>query len=131
MLNAVFAVPAESGPQPLIVTPQDGAQTVTPGSLTGFLGSVSSLAGAASEVHGTWGEIQGLSEQEEPDPQPTERNMRQGDVPEEGMGLLGLGTTGVIAGAIVGVLVYMLGGNIAWTLIAAVAAALLVPSLLA
>lgn len=132
IMSSPFAVPESDEPAPLTVTPPPGQGAVTAGDLTSFFGTVHSLAGASREVAGTWGDINQLGGQEDPPPQPTEKSLRQGPIDEPGgMGFLGLGVSGLVAGAVAGVLVYLLGGNIAWTLIAAVAAALLVPALLA
>lgn len=131
MLNAVFAVPQQQGPQPLIVTPPPGGGAVTSGSLDGFLSNVNSLAGLARNVQGTWGEIQDLGGQDDPPPQPAQNQVHRGEEMPEAPSFLGLSIVSLVAGGIVAVVGWALGWNLAWTLVAAIAAAILVPYVMA
>jgi hypothetical protein len=102
---------------------QPTSQQVSPSSLDSFLGNVRTFAGTAVDLDHAWGEIRGdyiQGGEMPPPPQPVQAG-KGGREKQEPMALFGIGAGSVLAGALLGVIVYALGGNIAWALIAALA----------
>lgn len=125
MFTGMMMAPPEGQGGELIITPPENQGFVGSWGLSNIMSTIPSLATAAQDVDASWGALRDLDGSEKSPPQPTERSLDVGPDESNGMGLLGLSTTGLIAGGFVAVAIWAAGGNIAWALIGGVLAAIL------
>lgn len=117
---------------PVQITAQEGEGEVSLSWLDSILGTVDSMVDTGLAVDAAWGDINNANSDgvQSAPPQPTQGNLAGPEDLDEGISIMGIGGTALVAAVIAGFLTWYFGGNIAWVIIAAVATGLLAPYVL-